>query len=237
MSDDPINPGLQAYADQVQRTAQLAPAEEIRRRGDRRRRNRAAGAAFAAVLIAAVGAGALLDRRPQRSVTPVGPSPSVSLPSSTPSTLPSYKPSTSTRSKVTQLRSIGVDLQVGVLIDVADDGVDRWMQAGPDNVVDFTGSTKDDTTEMSLQPAPVTGENRVLIIPVAQPGMCVTDTPQEPLALQPCKDGTEAQVWRVVPAGDSGQVELEGRYGILKVDQKLIGTDQTGWTGMQTIKF
>jgi hypothetical protein len=236
MSDDPINPGLQAYADHVQRTAHLTPAAEIRRRGDRRRRNRAAGAAFAVVLIAAVGTGALLDRRPHRTVVPpIGPSPSISAPA--PSAPPSYRPSTSTRSNVTQLRSLGVDLQTGVLIDVADDGEDRWMQAGTGNVVDFTGSAKDDTTEMSLQPAPVTGQNRVLIIPVAQSGMCVTDTPQAPLTLQPCKDGADAQIWRVVPAGDSGQFELEGRYGILKVDQKLVGTDQSGRTGLQTVKF
>lgn len=233
---DPIRPGLEAYADHVHRTARLAPAAEIRRRAGRRRRNRAVGASFAVVLIAAVGIGTLLDRRPHRPVVPAGPTPtpSAAAPTTTP---PSYRPSSSTRSNVTQLRTLGVDLGTGVLIDVADDGEDRWMQAGPGGVVDFTGSAKDDTTEMSLQPAPVTGKNRVLIIPVAQPGMCVTDTPEVALTLRACRDGEQAQIWRVVPAGDSGQFELEGRYGILKVDRQLIDYGQSGRTGLQTIKF
>ncbi|GAB1690855.1 hypothetical protein KRM28CT15_26580 [Krasilnikovia sp. M28-CT-15] len=51
---------------------------------------------------------------------------------------------------------------------------------------------------------------------MAQPGMCVTDTRQLPLALEPCKDGNRAQVWQVAPAGDSGQFELQGRYGTVK---------------------
>jgi hypothetical protein len=236
MSDDPINPGLQAYADHVQRTAELTPAAEIRRRGDRRRRNRAVGASFAVVLIAAVGVGTLLDRRPQRPVLPTGPSPSAA-PSAPRATVPSYKPSSSKRSDVSQLRELGIDLQTGVLIDVADDGADHWMQTTPDDVVDFTGSKKDATTRMTLQPAPVTDENRVLIIPASQPGMCVTATPQPPLTLEPCEDGADAQIWRAAPAGDSGQFELEGKYGILRVDQKLVTPDATAWSGMQTIKF
>ncbi|GAA0570524.1 hypothetical protein GCM10010172_63720 [Paractinoplanes ferrugineus] len=229
MSDDQINPGLRAYADQVQRTAELAPAAEIRRRGDRRRRNRAVGASFAVVLIAAVGVGTLLDRRPHRAVIPIGPSPAPSA-SAAPSRTtppPSYQPSSSKRSDVTQLRALGIDLRTGVLIDVADDGEDSWMQVVGD-VVDFTGDKKDNSTRMSLQPAPVAADNSVLIIPPAQPGMCVTDTTKPPLALQPCKDGNQSQIWKVVPAGDSGQFELQGRYDTVRVQ---------GRVGLQTIKF
>lgn len=263
-SDDRIHriqQGLDAYAEHLQRTARLAPAGEIRHRAARRRRNRATGAAFAAVLITAVGVGAVLIRDPDRPLSPAGPvtagpsdpgpsSPASSAPgpSSTDPSAPAPPSRTVTpsvtasggsavRSNVSQLRQLGIDLETGVLIDVADDGVDRWMQVGADDVVDFTGAAKDDSTEMSLRPAPVTARNRVTIVPPARPGWCVADTPQEPLALRPCRDGDPAQIWRVVPAGDSGQFELEGEYGILKVDERLVAADQSGRTGLQTIRF
>ncbi|MFC6607849.1 hypothetical protein ACFQFC_12420 [Amorphoplanes digitatis] len=196
MSDDRIQQGLDAYAEHLQRTAGLAPAREVRRRAVRRRRNRAAGAAFAAVLISAVGLGTALARDPGRPPTPAAsgtPGPSASA---SPSTSASAPPKRGTKSSnVSQLRELGVDLETGVLIDVADDGVDLWMQVGPDDVVDFTGAAKDASTEMSLVPAPVTARNRVVIAPPARPGSCVTDTPQAPLILRPCRDGDPAQTW------------------------------------------
>ena len=236
MSDDSLEAGFDAYATHLQRTAALPAAVEIRRRGDRRRRNRAAGAAFAAVLIAAVGVGVTLDRRPDRTVQPALPPPS-SAPSSPSATPPRSRPPSTVKSNVTKLRQIGVALDRGVLIDVADDGVDHWMQVGAGDVVDFTGSAKDASTEMSLQAAPATGVNQVVIVPVAQPGSCVADTPQVALALLACKNSDSTQIWTIVPAGDSGQFELRGEYGILRVDQKLVRPDQTGWTGLQTIVF
>lgn len=245
--DDRIRRGLDAYAEHLQRTTSLAPAGEIRRRADRRRRNRAAGAAFTAVLVTAVGLGAVLIRDPDRLANPAGPatsgpaasaSPPATAPATATATPATTPPRTSTAtSDVSQLRRIGIDLETGVLIDVADDGEDRWMQVGPDDVVDFTGTAKDESTQMSLRPAPVTARNRVTIAPPARPGWCVADTPDEPLVLQPCRDGEPAQTWRVVPAGDSGQFQLEGRYGILTVDGRLVPAGQTGWTGLQTIPF
>src|SRR5689334_18358512 len=166
MSDKFLEDGLDAYANQVQRTATMPAAAEIRRRGDRRRRNRATGAAFAAVLVAAVGVGATLQRRPEEPVHPAQPPPSSSA-----------APTSTVKSDLTGLRRIGVDLDRGVLIDVADDGVDRWMQVGAGDVVDFTGSAKDASTEMELTAAPVRGTNQVVIVPVARPGECVADTP------------------------------------------------------------
>ena len=239
MSDESLEAGFDAYANHLQHTTTLPAAAEIRRRGDRRRRNRAAGAAFTAVLIAAVGVGATLDRHSDREVHPAQPPPSTSTATPTsPATTPSRTtPASTAKSNVTQLRRIGVDLDRGVLIDVADDGADHWLQVGPGNVVDFTGSVKDDSTEMSLRAAPVTGVNQVVIVPVAQPGTCVADTPQEPLTLLPCQNDDPSQIWTIVPAGDSGQFELQGRYGIQRIDQKLVRPDQTGWTGLQTIKF
>lgn len=256
-----IQRGLDAYAEHVQRTASLAPAGEIRRRAARRRRNRATAAAFAAVLVTAVGVGTLLINNPDRGVNPTGPvtsgpaspGPSASASPTSAASSPTAVPPTSGRptvgpsatpsrartvtSNVSQLRQLGVDLETGVLIDVADDGVDRWLQVGADDVVDFTGAAKDDSTEMSLRPAPVTARNRVTIGVVARPGWCVADTPQESLVLRTCRDGDRAQTWRVVPAGDSGQFQLEGEYGILTVDDRLVAADQGGRTGLQTIRF
>ncbi|MET8148753.1 hypothetical protein ACIBSW_17825 [Actinoplanes sp. NPDC049668] len=241
MSDDRIQQGLDAYADHLQRTAGLAPAGEVRRRAARRRRNRAAGAAFAAVLISAVGIGTALARDPGGPPTPAAsgtPGPSASAMPTPSASASSAPPRSGTRSSnVSQLRELGVDLGTGVLIDVADDGVDRWMQVGAGDVVDFTGAAKDSSTEMSLVPAPVTARNRVVIAPPARPGSCVADTPEAPLVLQPCRDGDPAQTWRVVPAGDSGQFNLEGQYGVLTVDEVLIDAAQSGRTGLQTIPF
>jgi hypothetical protein len=230
MSDDRIQHSLDAYADHLQRSAELAPAAQIRRRAVRRRRNQAAGTAFAAVLIAALGLGTILNRAPEQMPNPAAP------PASPP---PSRVPSgTSTvTSNVTQLRQFGIDLQTDVLIDVADDGVDRWMQIGADDAVDFTGTAKDDSTRMVLLPAPVTTPNRVMISAAARPGFCVTATPQPPLALQPCRDGDQAQTWHLLPAGDSGQFNLQGPYGVMTVDEALVPSGQSGRTGLQTIRF
>lgn len=261
-SDDRLQRGLDAYAEHLQRAASLAPAREIRRRAARRRRNRATAAAFAAVLVTAVGVGTVLIRDPGRLVTPTGPvtpgpatpgpaspgplPPAPSSPPSAPPAAPSpttVAPSaTASRggtatSNVSQLRQLGIDLETGVLIDVADDGADHWMQIGANDVVDFTGSARDASTEMSLRPAPVPARNTVVITPPARPGSCVADTPQDALILRPCRDGDPAQTWRVVPAGDSGQFELHGQYGVLTVDDRLVAADRSGRTGLQTIPF
>ncbi|SDS51933.1 hypothetical protein SAMN04489716_0963 [Actinoplanes derwentensis] len=139
-------------------------------------------------------------------------------------------------SDVTKLRELGVDLETGVLLDVADDGIDLWLAASPDDVVDFTGTARDATTEMSLTPAPVRAADRVLIVPVARTGWCVTATSGVPLALQPCREGDAAQTWRVIPAGDSGQINLSGPNGELRIDETgLVATG--GRTGLQTLPF
>lgn len=224
MSDDRIEEGLHAYADQVQRTATVVPAGEIRQRAARRRTRRLTAAA-AAVLVAGFGIGLTLG--PQRSDTPADP---------VVSTSPRVLPSSSVAADLTQLEELGVDLGADVLIDVADDGVDRFLEVGRDDVVDFTGTAKGDSTRMLLRAAPTTGENEVWITPPAW-NECVTDTPGAALTLQPCRLGDESQVWRLVPAGDSGQFELEGRYGIVRVDEGLITGGQGGRSGLQTIRF
>ena len=225
MSDDRIEEGLHAYADQVQRSATVAPASEIRRRAAKRRTRRLAAAAATAVLAAGFGIG--LSLGPPRSETPADPVVSIS---------PRVLPSSSVAADLTQLEELGVDLEVDVMIDVADDGVDRFLQVGPDDVVDFTGTARSDSTRMRLRAAPTTGKNEVWITPPAW-NECVTDTSGAALTLQPCRLGDESQVWRLVPAGDSGQFELDGRYGVVRVEEGLITTGESGRVGLQTLRF
>lgn len=144
-------------------------------------------------------------------------------------------------SDLSQLRKFGIDLDKGVLIDVADDGVDRFLQIGS-NGVDFTGTTRTDSTMMALKAAPVRERNRVLIKPPfwneeVGAGYCVADTSGAALKLEGCQQGRAEQVWTVVPAGDSGQFELHGKYGVIRVENGKITTGGTGRTGLQTIPF
>ncbi len=238
MPDDYLKEGLRAYADRVERGATVVPAGEIRRRAGRRRQNRAAGAAFGVVLIIALGAGFAVNRggNQDRPVNPPVTASSSASPSPGITARPGPRPTGRAASDVSQLRQFGIDLRTGVLIDVADDGVDRWMQFRDDGTVDFTGTARDDSTRMVLYPAPTTAANRVQIVPKAFGNLCVAATAAPPLKLVPCAVNDATQVWRVVPAGDSGQFELEGAYGILRVDQGLINTSG-GFSGMQTIRF
>ncbi|MET8148755.1 hypothetical protein ACIBSW_17815 [Actinoplanes sp. NPDC049668] len=151
------------------------------------------------------------------------------------------KPAQPAKSDLGELERLGIDLNEGVLIDVADDGVDRWMQVGR-NGVDFTGTTRTDSTMMSLKAAPVREKNRVLIQPPfwneeVGAGHCVADTAGAALRLEVCKRGKAAQVWTIVPAGDSGQFELHGKYGVIRVEDGKITTGGSGRTGLQTIRF
>jgi hypothetical protein len=52
-----------------------------------------------------------------------------------------------------------------------------------------------------------------------------------------CEPADASQTWRVVPAGDSGQFELEGRYGTIRVDDGLITEGESGRSGLQTIRL
>ncbi|MEU7905777.1 hypothetical protein [Actinoplanes sp. NPDC049118] len=144
-------------------------------------------------------------------------------------------------SDLSELERLGIDLNEGVLIDVADDGVDRYLQVGRGGV-DFTGTTRTDSTMMSLKAAPVREKNRVLIQPPfwneeVGAGHCVADTSGAALRLEACRSGRAAQVWTIVPAGDSGQFELHGKYGVIRVEDGKITTGGSGRTGLQTIPF
>ena len=143
---------------------------------------------------------------------------------------PAGTPAT-TESAVAGLAKYGVDVGVGVLIDVAGDGRDRFLEARPDGVADFGGTRRDGATLMVLHPAATRAAGRVVINaprwnPELGAGYCVAQTAGPALLVQPCRPGAPNQVWHVVPVGDSGQFRLDGRYGAVRVD---------GRTGMQTI--
>ncbi|GLY02463.1 hypothetical protein [Actinoplanes sp. NBRC 101535] len=148
----------------------------------------------------------------------------------------------SSTSDVSQLRKLGIVLDEGVLLDVADDGLDRYLAVGRNGVVDFTGTARTDATMMVLTAAPGAGRNRVVIRPPfynedLRAGKCVQDTAGAALTLATCEAAEPAQIWTVEPAGDSGQFELRGKYGILEVDGGKIITGGGGYTGIQTIRF
>ncbi len=145
-------------------------------------------------------------------------------------------------SDLSQLRKFGITLNAGVLIDVADDGLDRYLAVGKGGSVDFTGTGRTDATMMSLKAAPVAERNRVLLKPPfwneeVGAGYCVADTSGAALRLETCVKGRATQIWEVVPAGDSGQFELRGAYGILRVDNGRLTTGRSGRTGLQTIEY
>ncbi|MEU1811796.1 hypothetical protein [Micromonospora aurantiaca (nom. illeg.)] len=239
MPDDYLQEGMRAYADWVERDATVAPAGEIRRRAARRRRNQAAGVASAVVLVTALGAGFAMDRGGgdhDGHLDPAATPRTSQRPSAGITSRPGPRPTGNVASNLSQLQRFGIDLQAGVLIDVADDGGDHWMQFRDDGTVDFTGAAKDNSTEMVLYPAPTTAINSVQIVAKALGNQCVAATQAPPLKLVPCAVDDATQVWRVVPAGDSGQFELEGQYGILRVNDGLISAS-AGYSGMQTIRF
>jgi hypothetical protein len=176
----------------------------------------------------------------------VGSAPTTSSPAPSPSKTATTKATAAAtktaKADLSQLKSFGIDLDEGVLIDVADDGVDRYLAIGKNGVVDFTGTGKTDATMMSLKAAPGGRKNQVLIQPPfwnedLGKGSCVADTSGAALTLETCATGKPAQVWTVVPAGDSGQFELQGKYGIIRVDNGKITTGTSGRTGLQTIPF
>ena len=184
---------------------------------------------------------------------PASAAPSISSTSSSPAAEPTSAPATrasktkstggtSATSDVSQLKRAGIDLGAGALIDVADDGADRFLQVGKNGVVDFTGTAKTDSTMMSLQAAPVRASNRVVIKPPfwnedLGDGQCVADTAGAPLKLETCEAGKASQIWRVALAGDSGQFELHGAYGVIRVDEGRITGDGTGRTGLQVLPY
>jgi hypothetical protein len=142
-------------------------------------------------------------------------------------------PAKAPTSDVSQLKRLGITLGAGVLIDVADDGLNRYLVIGRNGVVDFTGTTRTDATMMSLKAAPVGEKNRVVIKPPFYnedlgAGSCVAATSGAALRLETCVTGKTSQIWTVVPAGDSGQFELHGSHGVVRFG---------GRTGLQTIPY
>ncbi len=151
------------------------------------------------------------------------------------------------KSNVHQLREIGVTIGDSVLIDVADDGLNRYLAVGRKGRVNFTGTKRGENTQMSLEAAWVTkkakpAKNRVVIKPDwynedLGPGQCVTDVRKGVLKLQNCKKGKINQAFKLTPAGDSGQFEMKGAHTQIRVNKGKITIRSNGYTGLQTINF
>ncbi|HWS35725.1 MAG TPA: hypothetical protein VN408_23665 [Actinoplanes sp.] len=145
-------------------------------------------------------------------------------------------------SNLSQLRSLGIDVQKSVLIDVADDGQNRYLSVGRKGVVNFHGTERTDDTMMFLAPARSSAKNRVVIKPPFYnedlgAGYCVADTKGAAMKLETCKAGRARQIFEIRPAGDSGQFELHGMYGVIRVDNGKITTNGKGRVGLQTIRY
>jgi hypothetical protein len=269
MPDDLLDDEFRSYATHVQHTSRLPGPATIRQLGHRRRQRHRMAAAFGVVLLGVLGVSLGVGQRstPPPSVTATKP-PASSVPATRPpspgttgtprSTPPSAATPTSgvasrpapgsaklVASDVSQLRQLGITLNSGVLIDVADDGLDRYLAIGENGVVDFTGTTRSDNTMMALKPARVANknlDNRVVIAPPFYnedlgAGSCVADTARGKLRLAPCEAGAADQTWNVIPAGDSGQFELHGVHTAIRVENGKIVTDGRGYVGLQTIIF
>jgi hypothetical protein len=152
-------------------------------------------------------------------------------PKTKPTTKPKQKPATS---DLSGLQITGIKAGKSILLDVADDDEDRFLQVGDNGRVDFTGTTRTDTTMMSLHPAAVAADNRVVIKPPfwnedLGDGYCVATTRTAALKLEVCKPGKPSQIFRVQLAGDSGLFELHGTNGIL--------TTPSGRTALQVLPY
>ena len=151
-------------------------------------------------------------------------------------------PAAPVTSDVSQLERLGSVIGKNVLIDVADDGEDRFLEVGFRGLLDFTGTDRSDTTMMSLKPAATAEKNRVVIRPPfwnedLGDGYCAADTPGSLVKLEVCRPDRAEHIWHVVPAGDSGQFELHGRFKVIRVDEGRITTGPQGRTGLQTIPY
>ncbi|MEU1752700.1 hypothetical protein ABZ436_08620 [Micromonospora matsumotoense] len=181
---------------------------------------------------------------PSVPAVPAGPStaPAAAAPTGSTAAVPARP---TTRAKVTSdlsgLRITGIKTGKSVLIDVAGDGVDRFLQAGQGEV-DFTGTDRTDSTMMAIYPAAVAAKNRVVIKPPfwneeVGGGYCVADTAGAALKLENCQDGKASQVWRVALAGDSGLFELHGAYGVIGVRNGRITASGDGDHGLQVLPY
>ncbi|KXK63040.1 hypothetical protein AWW66_05190 [Micromonospora rosaria] len=170
------------------------------------------------------------------------PVPASGAPTGRPTAAPTRTTATSkATSDLSGLRITGIKAGKSVLIDIAGDGVDRFLQVGEEGV-DFTGTDRTDSTAMSLHPAPVSADNRVVIKPSfwneeTGDGYCVADTAGAALKLETCEAGAASQVWRVVLAGDSGLFELHGAYGVVGVENGRITASGSGDTGLQVLPY
>jgi hypothetical protein len=147
------------------------------------------------------------------------------------------------KSNVSEMRDLGVIIGEPVLIDVTDDGLNRYLAVGKKGRVNFTGKRRNTNTQMTLMPAYAAkpAKNRVTIMPDwynedLGPAQCVTDVRKGVLQLRDCKKGAANQRFKLVPFGDAGAFEMSGKHTHIMVDNGKI-TSKNGYVGLQTIDF
>jgi hypothetical protein len=218
----------------------------------------------AALLALAVVALTSCSNDPQGSITAIDPSAGASTSSSSPpaaetSQAPSASapapaapapdassPKKTVTSDVSVLSQLGVIFNKRVVLDLADDGEDRYLNVRADGV-NFTGTTMSNSSMMSLVPAPVRrrteeNANQVLLKPPfyrseTGPDSCITDTAAGVLAMLECKAGAAEQVWQLFPAGDSGLFEMRGVHTQIRVNNGRITTNGDGSAALQTLPY
>ncbi|MDR7278892.1 hypothetical protein [Catenuloplanes atrovinosus] len=146
-------------------------------------------------------------------------------------------------SDVSQLEDAGIVIGEPVVIDVADDDRNSFLEIRLRGALEFTGTERNENTMMTLRPAETEEANSVVIGPPLwseNPGedYCAADSPFRLVKLEVCVPGRAEHSWRVVPAGDTGLFELHGRWKVITVDdQGLITTGAEGRTGLRTVPF
>lgn len=196
--------------------------------------------------MAVVGVAALAacGSNPPAEVAAPPPAPPSAAPSPSPSAAPTTVDPDLKNADLSQLKNYDLDLGVPVVITTSlDAGPAHYLGAQPDGSVDLSGTAVTESTRMKLKPAKVrkrTEEtmNRIVIVaaPVVAasgPELCVTDIRRTVLAMRPCRPGATDQAWRLVPAGDSGLFELEGRHTAIEYDDGKI-VKEGGWSAFET---
>jgi hypothetical protein len=219
-----------------------------------RKRTRGTTAAVLALAVAGMGVAGAGLLAPNAAAEPLvrAAATTTTAHSTAGSTMATIKVSTAAKKKlvksnVSQMRRLGVIIGAPVLIDVTDDGLDRYLAVGTKGRVDFTGTERGESTQMSMQAAYVPkkahpAKNRVVIKPDwynedLGPAQCVTDVKEGVLKLKNCKKGASNQAFKLTPFGDAGAFEMIGRYTHIEVNNGKITTNNDGYVGLQTIDF
>lgn len=215
MSEDDFNTRLAALANDAQLTGALAPAAQIRRRGDRRRRNQLVTAgALSLALFGMLGAGIALSRQPPYG--PVQPGASTAF----------VPPSASAATTAPAGTVPGMDRQV--LITAADG---RVLSVGSDGVVGTAPVGTDEARLFVL--APITSGSRYYLVKTSRlraygEPSCLAEEAGR-LIIAACDAGAGSQLLQAEPAGAdaAGQSLFELVVGGFNIEIDAAGVVRT----------